>query len=128
MTRQNISSGSSWEPVLGYSRAVKVGPYVHVSGTTASSPDGVIGLDDPYAQTKAALQTIEQALAEAGAQLSQVVRTRLYVTDISRWEEIGKAHGEVFGEIRPAMAIVEVSKLISPELLVEIEADAYIGE
>ncbi|WP_338441066.1 RidA family protein [Synechococcus elongatus IITB4] len=122
MTRQNISSGSSWEPVLGYSRAVKVGPYVHVSGTTSSTPD------DAYGQTKAALQTIERALAEAGAQLSDVVRTRIYVTDISRWEEIGKAHGEVFGEIRPAMAMVEVSKLIAPELLVEIEADAYIGE
>lgn len=128
MPRQNISSGSAWEPVLGYSRAVKVGPYVHVSGTTASTPDGVVGLGDPYEQTKAALKTIAQALTEAGAQLSDVVRTRLYVTDISRWEEIGKAHGEVFGEIRPAMAIVEVSQLISPELLVEIEADAYIGE
>ncbi|WP_126148254.1 RidA family protein [Synechococcus elongatus] len=128
MIRQNISSGSAWEPVLGYSRAVKVGPYVHVSGTTASTPDGVVGLGDPYEQTKAALKTIAQALTEAGAHLSDVVRTRLYVTDISRWEEIGKAHGEVFGEIRPAMAIVEVSQLISPELLVEIEADAYIGE
>lgn len=128
MARENISSGGPWEAVIGYSRAVKVGPYVHVSGTTATTPSGVVGIGDPDEQTKQTLKTIESALAEAGAQMSQVVRTRIYLTDISRWEEVGRAHGEFFGEVRPATCMVEVSKLISPELLVEIEADAYIGE
>ena len=118
--RQNISSGSKWEPILGYSRAVKVGGYVHVSGTTgpgATAPE----------QARAALETIKAALEKAGANLSQVVRTRVYVTDISQWEAIGKVHGEYFGKVGPAMAMVEVSKLIDPALMVEIEADAYIG-
>jgi len=120
MSRQNISSGSKWEPLLGYSRAVKAGPYVHVAGTTGPG-------DSAAEQTRAALETIKKALESAGARLDQVVRTRLFVTDISQWESIGKVHGEYFGEIRPAMAMVQVAKLIDPALLVEIEADAYVG-
>ena len=120
MARENISSGSKWEPILGYSRAVKVGSYIHVSGTTGPGATAA-------EQARAALNIIKESLEKGGAKLSQVVRTRLYVTDISEWEAIGKVHGEFFGDVKPAMAMVEVSKLISPELLVEIEADAFIG-
>ncbi|MFM7131345.1 MAG: RidA family protein [bacterium] len=125
--RQLITSGSAWEPKMGYSRAVKVGNVVHVSGTTSSSPEGVKGINDPREQTRVILEIIEKALAEAGATLKDVVRTRIYVTDISRWQEVAEAHGSTFGEIRPATAIVEVSKLISPDMMVEIEAEAIIG-
>jgi enamine deaminase RidA (YjgF/YER057c/UK114 family) len=126
MTRRNFSSGSNWESLVGYSRAVRVGPYVHVSGTTATDPDGrIVGIGDAAAQTRHVLSKIEAVLEEAGASLADVVRTRIYVTDIEDWAEIGREHRRCFGDIRPAATLIEVSSLISPELLVEIEADAY---